>query len=342
MSDTVLTVKNLTVEIKSELGRLRAVDGINFELKKGEILGVVGESGCGKSVTSQAILGLLPRTAEIGGSIKLHQRQGQSLSDPLEIATLKNNSRLRRSIRGRDIAMIFQDPMSAFSPVHTVGKQMSEAVLLHVTKDKKEAKRITIDMLKKVGISNAEQRYDEYSLQFSGGMRQRAMIAMALSCEPGILIADEPTTALDVTIQAQVLELLKDIQKKSDMSVIYITHDLGVIAELCDRVIVMYLGQIMEIADVKTLFNNPMHPYTRAMLKSIPRLEDKGNRSLHTIPGNVPVPIGLPPSCPFHERCSECFSDECKTQRPTLTEVESGHYVSCFKCTDGKGVEDGE
>ncbi len=333
--EPILKLSDVRVEFKLPEGQLVAVDGINFTLHKGEILGIVGESGCGKSVMSKAILNIVPRPGRVSGDIQLLERDGNRLGRPVNIAAMKPNSREIRGSRGNDIAMIFQEPMAAFSPVHTIGQQIMEALLLHRTRDKKEARQIAISMIRKVGIANPEQRIDEYVHQLSGGMRQRAMIAMALSCNPSILIADEPTTALDVTIQAQVLDLMKELQRETGMAILYITHDLGVIAEICDAVAVMYLGQIMEKADTDTLFHHPLHPYTRALLASIPRVDDKTRARLFTIDGSVPVPIDLPDRCPFYDRCRAVNPEMCGKGRPPLIEVEPGHFVRCHLVKGG-------
>lgn len=326
----ILEIKNLHVSFELEEGMLDAVNGVTLDIKEGEILGIVGESGCGKTVMSKSLLGLVEAPGKVSGQILLHKLKGHELKEPIDIVSCKRNGKKIRSIRGRDIAMIFQEPMAAFSPVHTIGDQMVENILLHKTRNKKEARKLAIEMLAKVGISNPEQRIDEYVYQLSGGMRQRAMIAMALSCNPMLLIADEPTTALDVTIQAQVLELMKQIQKDIRMSIIYITHDLGVIAEICDEVAVMYLGKVVERTDVVHLFDEPMHPYTQALLRSIPRLENKERERLHSISGSVPVPINLPVKCSFCERCEQRIEGLCDQAMPEFIEAKEGHWVSCF------------
>lgn len=328
--ELLLELKNLHVDFKMDDQLLNAVNGVNLTVYKGQNLGIVGESGCGKSVTSQAVMGLVPKNGKISGQILLYEKDGVRLERPVDIAAMRANGREIREVRGRNIAMIFQEPMAAFSPVHTIGAQMVEGLLLHRTKSRKQAQEIAVEMLQKVGIAAPEERFHSYVHQLSGGMRQRAMIAMALSNNPVLLIADEPTTALDVTIQAQVLKLIKDMQQDTGMSVIYITHDLGVIAEMCDQVAVMYLGQVVERVDVFRLFQEPKHPYTQALLASIPRLEDTTRSRLSTIPGNVPVPINMPTQCPFYSRCSKRIDGLCDRRRPELTQVEEGHFVSCF------------
>lgn len=330
-TDTILELKDVKVHFKLNEGLLKAIDGIDFELKRGKTLGIVGESGCGKSVTSNAILRLLPKYSEITGQILLHEKDGHALEKPIDIVALHSNSAEMRSIRGRNISMIFQEPMKAFSPILTIGDQVTEPVLIHITDDQQKADQIAIDMFNKVGISNPVQRLKEYPHQLSGGMRQRAMIAMALASNPAILIADEPTTALDVTIQAQVLQLINKLKTDIGTSVIFITHDLGVIAEMSDYVAVMYLGKIVEYTDVDTLFSNPSHPYTIALMAAIPSVIKKKKSMLKSIPGIVPVPLNLKPGCGFFNRCDFAESGLCNVQDIPLTSVEPGHVVRCMK-----------
>jgi oligopeptide/dipeptide ABC transporter ATP-binding protein len=323
----ILEIRNLKVHFAMDTGVLKAVDGVDITLKPGQILGIIGESGCGKSVTSQAIMGIVPDPGKVvDGSIQLRTKEGGTV----DIAKLGPDSETMRSIRGSQISIIFQEPMTSLSPVHTIGRQIDEMVLLHRTADRREARTITLEMLHKVGITNAEQRYHEFPHQLSGGIRQRAMIAMALSCQPRILIADEPTTALDVTVQAQILELMNKILRESSMSVLYITHDLGVISEIADDVVVMYLGRVVEEAPKLRLFKHPLHPYTVRLLRSIPRLTDTGDR-LAVIPGTVPLPVDLEPQCGFCERCDEATDSRCAVCSPGLVEAEPGHFVRCFK-----------
>jgi peptide/nickel transport system ATP-binding protein len=323
----ILEVRNLKVQFDVDGGMLKAVDGVDLDLRSGQVLGIIGESGCGKSVTSQAILGIVPEPGRIvDGRIELRTKEGGTV----DIAKLGADSQAMRSIRGSQIAIIFQEPMTSLSPVHTVGRQIDEMALLHRTRNPSEARGITLDMLRRVGMTNAEQRYHEYPHQLSGGLRQRAMIAMALSCQPRILIADEPTTALDVTVQAQILDLMNRIQRESSMSILYITHDLGVIAEIADDVVVMYLGKVVERAPKLGLFKHPLHPYTVRLLRSIPRLTDTGDR-LDVIPGTVPLPVDLAPQCGFCQRCEDLVDDRCEKRAPGLTEIEPGHLVRCFK-----------
>ena len=318
MSDTLLSVKDLVIHYETEDEVVEAVNKISFDIKKGEVLGLVGETGAGKTTTALGILGLLP--AKVGhvvqGSIEL---EGKDL--------LKLSEKEMRQIRGKKISMIFQDPMTALNPVKTVGDQIAEVVLLHNHCSKAEALKRAQEMLAMVGI--VPERYRDYPHQFSGGMKQRIVIAIALACEPELLIADEPTTALDVTIQAQILDMMRKLQKDQGTSVILITHDLGVVAEMCDNCAVMYGGELVEYGTLEQVFDNPKHPYTRALYKSIPSL-DKDVHRLEVIPGLVPDPSDLPEYCSFFERCSE-KCDKCNKYDPVRTEVESGHYAKCLQ-----------
>lgn len=326
MTEKVLEVKDLIVEFSTGRGKIRAVNGVNFSVYKGKTLGVVGESGSGKSVTALAIMGLIPNPPGriVGGDITFN---GKSL--------VNLDSSEMRKIRGNKIAMIFQEPMTSLNPVYTIGNQIEEVVELHQPHlSKSERAQKAIEMLRLVGIPSPEKRVSEYPHQLSGGMRQRVMIAIALSCEPDILIADEPTTALDVTIQAQILELMKKLQKELGMGIILITHDLGVVAETCDDVSVMYCGQIVESADVKTLFKHPQHPYTKGLMDSIPSFDstcgDKKER-LQTIEGMVPSLFDLPEGCNFADRCSS-VRPECRGPKgePHLKNIGHEHFVACF------------
>jgi peptide/nickel transport system ATP-binding protein len=326
-NDVLLNVRDLRVYFHLDEGLLKAVDGVDFAVKRQKTLGVVGESGCGKSVTAQAILRIVPKPGRVQGEIVL-QRKGDG---PLvDLAKLDPFGAEIRGIRGAEIAMIFQEPMKALSPVHTIGNQIVEGILLHATQDKKEAYEIALEMLSRVQMSNPRQRLAEYPHQLSGGMRQRAMIAMALACRPSILIADEPSTALDVTVQAQVLRLMKDLQAEFGMAVIFITHDMGVIAEMADEVAVMYLGRIVEFADVGAVYHEPTHPYTLELLNSIPTLDREPRTHLNTIRGTVPVPLNLKPGCGFYSRCQRGTKGLCDRENPPLVEVKPGHYVRCF------------
>ena len=329
--NVILDLQDVKVYFKMDEGLLKAVDGVSYTVKKGKTLGIVGESGCGKSVTTNAVFKILPKYGLIGGDIWLYEKGGQELDEPINIAKLNPTGPVIRDIRGGTISMIFQEPMKAFSPIHTIGNQIMETIMLHVEPDPAKARQICIDRLTEVGISNPEQRVDEYPHQLSGGMRQRAMIAMALASKPEILIADEPTTALDVTVQAQVLELINDLKRENNTAVIFITHDLGVIAEMSDDVAVMYLGKVVEACDVDTLFYNPMHPYTRALLKSIPTADKQHKGRFDSIKGTVPYAMNLPVECGFCSRCEERIPGVCDKGYPPNVEVEPGHFVRCFK-----------
>jgi len=314
----LLKVENLKTYFFTHEGTVKAVDGISFSINMGETLGLVGESGCGKSVTALSIMRLIPHPPGriVSGEI---YSEGKNL--------LKYNEKEMRKIRGRKISMIFQEPMTSLDPVFTIGHEIMEAVRLHSSVNKKDAKDKTIETLRIVGMPDAEKIIHNYPHELSGGMRQRAMIAMALCCNPTLLIADEPTTALDVTIQAQILRLINELKDEFGASVLLITHDLGVVAEMCDNVAVMYAGHIVEHTDVGTIFSNPLHPYTKGLNKSIPRLDVDMER-LETIKGLVPNLIDLPSGCPFHPRCSYC-SDKCMKEMPELKEVEDNHLVKC-------------
>ena len=327
--DLVLQVKDLKINIKTDDGILTPVRGVNFEIGKGETLGLVGESGCGKSLTSKAILGINAKNCKAEGEI-LFDAENLGMTDLLK---LKPRGEEIRSIRGKQISMIFQEPMVAFSPMYTIGNQINEATLLHITRDKKKAKEISLGVMKKVGIANAEKRYDQYPHEFSGGMLQRALIAMALVCNPKLLIADEPTTALDVTIQAQILELMKELQKDFGMSILFITHDLGTVARMCDRVAVMYLGKIVETAPAVEIFKNPQHPYTRGLIGSVHKIGTKGQEKLFSIEGTVPVAMNLPKRCGFYDRCDKRIEGVCDVQEPELVDSGDNHRVACFACT---------
>lgn len=325
----ILEMKDVKVHFHLDEGILKAVDGVDLQIKRGMTLGIVGESGCGKSVTSQALLRIVPKPGQVEGEIKLSRSAANHKGEAVDLVKLDPRGKEIRDIRGDEIAMIFQEPMKAFSPIHTVGNQIMEAILLHVTQDKKEAYRMAVDILRKVGMSNPEQRLSEYPHQLSGGMRQRAMIAMALSCNPSILIADEPTTALDVTVQAQVLQLINDLKANHDTSVIFITHDLGVIAEISDEVAVMYLGKVVEYTDVDSLFHHPKHPYTKALLNSIPAI-GRENKRLESIEGTVPFPMNLPKGCGFYTRCKMAIDGVCNVADVPLVEVRKDHKVRCL------------
>ncbi len=314
----LLEVKHLKTEFELKHGTVSAVNDISFSLDKGEILAIVGESGSGKSVTSLSIMGLLQEPGKV--------TQGEILFKGEDL--LKKSRTEMQEIRGDQISMIFQEPMTSLNPVYRIKDQIMESIVTHMKLSKKEALERTIKMLDTVGIPSARERANDYPHQMSGGMRQRVMTAMALACRPELLIADEPTTALDVTIQAQILDLLYHLREKFNMAVLLITHDLGVVSEAADRVIVMYCGKIVEEADVKSLFANPMHPYTLGLLHSIPRLEDESEEPLYMIKGMVPNPLHMPIGCPFSDRCDQCM-ERCLQEMPELIERD-GHKVSCF------------
>jgi oligopeptide transport system ATP-binding protein len=324
--DKLLEVKDLKTYFKTDAGIVKAVDGISFTLGKGETLGIVGESGSGKSVTNLSIMRLIPSPpGKIVG--------GEVLFEGSDILKLPEST--LRHIRGNEISMIFQDPMTSLNPYLKISTQMIETIRLHQDISRRDALKKSIDMLKLVGIPAAEERVHNYPHQFSGGMRQRVMIAMALSCEAKILIADEPTTALDVTIQAQILELIKELADKLNTAVILITHDLGVVAGMCDTVCVMYAGKIVEKAKTEELYSNPSHPYTFGLIQSVPRLDKAHDGKLFSIEGQPPNVIDLPPCCPFHPRCHKVM-DICRTQYPPTTDFGNGHEVSCWLFSDHK------
>ncbi len=321
----LIEVRDLKTYFYTEDGVVRAVDGVDYVIEQEKTLGVVGESGCGKSVTALSIMGLvqIPPGKIEEGEILFHRD-----SKVMDLTKFDPKGREMRSIRGNEIAMIFQEPMTSLNPVYTIGNQIMEAIILHQKLDKGKAKQKAIDMLREVGIPLPEQRVDEYPHQLSGGMRQRAMIAMALSCNPSLLIADEPTTALDVTIQAQVLELMNELRREFQAAIQFITHDLGVIAGMADDVVVMYLGRIVEGSTVGEVFHNPKHPYTQGLMNSIPSLASRKDR-LEPIKGVVPDPFEVPPGCGFEPRCPHAM-EICKTRMPDLKEVASGHEAACW------------
>jgi peptide/nickel transport system ATP-binding protein len=323
----LLSVRNLRTNFFQDEGTTKAVDGATFDVLPGKTLGIVGESGCGKSVTAQSILRIVDHPGRIvAGEVVLTRADGSEV----DLVKLKPNSSEMRSIRGGDIGLVFQEPMSSFSPVHTVGAQLIEAILLHNPVGRKEARRLGIEALRSVGIPKPERRIDEYSFELSGGLRQRAMIAVALSCDPRLLIADEPTTALDVTTQAQILDLLRTIQQERGMAIMLITHNLGVVAEMADDVVVMYLGRVVEEGKVDDIFHDPKHPYTKALLQSIPSIESAPKVKLPAISGSIPHPFNRPTGCPFHPRCTSFIAGRCDTAEPLLADVGDGRKVSCF------------
>ena len=328
MEDTnLLEVQNLSTHFFSREGTLRAVDGVSFEVKRGETLGIAGESGCGKSVTAQSIMRLVPANGDIvGGRIMFDLPN----TGPTDLVSMDPEGARMLDIRGRVISMIFQEPMTSFSPVHTIGDQLSEVIVIHQKADKSEARRKAIDFLRRVGMPKPEQIYDSYPFNLSGGMRQRAMIAVALSCHPELLIADEPTTAVDVTIQALVLDLIAQMQRQLNMALIMITHDLAVIAELADKVCIMYLGKDVEYGPVVDLFYHPKHPYTQGLLESIPKFGESATQRLTPIAGSVPGPGEIPTGCKFHPRCAHFMKGVCDKADPPAFDVGDGHRVRCF------------
>jgi len=331
--EVLLSVRNLKTYFPQDEGTVKAVDGVSFDLYPGATLGIVGESGCGKSVTARSILRIVDRPGRIvDGEIRFRRPAPDETETGhvVDLAKLAPNGSEMRSIRGAEIALIFQEPMSSFSPVHTVGNQIIEAIRLHQSIDRRGARDKTIEILRRVGVSSPEQRVDQLSNQLSGGLRQRAMIAMALSCQPTLLIADEPTTALDVTTQTQILELMRQLQREDGMAIMLITHDLGVIAEMATDVAVMYLGRVVEQAPVDAIFHDPKHPYTRALLRSIPRIRSRSRERLTPIAGSVPHPYDRPTGCPFHPRCADFMAGRCDRLEPSLRPVGDQHAVSCF------------
>lgn len=327
--ELLLDVQNLSTHFKTEEGILRAVDRVSFQVHRGETLGIVGESGCGKSVTAKSIMQIVPKPngSIVGGKILYHRED-----EIIDIATLHYQSQQMRELRGNEISMIFQEPMTSLNPVYTIGDQIMEAIQLHQKLDKKAAREKTIEVLGKVGIPSPQDRVDRYPHEFSGGMRQRAMIAMALSCNPRLLIADEPTTALDVTVEAQIINLMQDLQTEMGMSIIMITHDLGVIAGIADRVLVMYAGWVVEAGNTEEIFYDPQHPYTRALLQSIPKIGSKTR--LESIKGSVPDLNNLAQGwCYFAPRCAEAM-DICVEKEPPISSREDGHTVKCWLCQE--------
>ena len=335
----LLEVRDLKTYFFLEEGTVHAIDGADFEINRGEAVGIVGESGCGKSVTGQSILRIVPDPGEVvEGEITFYRYNkrddGTEVQETVNLTELDPRGNEIRSIRGGEISMVFQEPMTSLSPVHTMGQQIMEAIILHQKVDEDEARRRAIEMLRRVGMPQPETTVDNYPHQLSGGMRQRGMIAMALSCSPSLLIADEPTTALDVTTEAQILQLMRDLQQDLGMAIMFITHDLGVIAEMTTRVVVMYMGKVVESTDVDTLFYDPKHPYTRALLNSIPRLGHDRSQRLESIKGVVPDPYNLPPGCPFHPRCASFMPGVCNVDEVPNFVIEPGHTTRCFLYAD--------
>jgi peptide/nickel transport system ATP-binding protein len=325
-SAPILSVRDLKTYFFPDEGIVKAVDGASFDLLPRTTLGIVGESGCGKSVTARSILRIVERPGRIVGGTILLQKNGSQV----DLAQLDPASPEMRQVRGGEIGLVFQEPMTSFSPVHTVGNQIIETIRLHHPVSKQEARERAIAAFGSVGIPKPERRIDEFAFELSGGLRQRAMIAMALSCGPRILIADEPTTALDVTTQAQILDLLRSLQEREGMTIILITHNLGVVAEMCDTVVVMYLGRVVEEGSVDAIFHNAKHPYTQALLRSIPSIRSIARTTLPTIAGSIPHPYNRPAGCPFYPRCPDFKPGVCDKAEPGLTVVGDGQAVSCF------------
>lgn len=329
--DIILQVKDLHTYFYTESGEIRALSGVDFSVERGKVLGIVGESGCGKSVTAQCIMNMVPNPGRIVGGEILYHRPSQNGAqvDEINITKLAPRGREMRAIRGNEIAMIFQEPMTSLDPVYTVGSQLLEAITLHQDVNKQEAVEVAVEALAKVHLPEPARIFRSYPHQLSGGQRQRVMIAVALSCNPSLLIADEPTTALDVTTQAQILDLMMELQEATGMSIIFITHDLGVVAEMCDEVAVMYLGKVVEKTDIDSAFYDPQHPYTQSLLRSIPRMTDDRQR-LEVIKGRVPDPSMVPVGCPFHPRCPSYIPDLCNRVVPSMIELDRERQVRCL------------
>lgn len=347
-TDTILRIKNLHTYFFTVVGVAKALNGVNLDVPAGKVLGIVGESGCGKSVTALSAMRLVVEPGRIvEGTITLNQIRkqgnGYKVMDEVDITSLDPRGPKIRSLRGSEIAMIFQEPMTSLNPSYTVGNQIMEAVQLHQKVSKVEARDRAIDILRRVELPNAEAVVDRYPHQLSGGMRQRAMIAMALSCTPSLLIADEPTTALDVTTEAEILDLMRELQADMGMTIVFITHNLGVVAQMCDEVAVMYLGRVVEQAPVDDIFYNPMHPYTRALLQSIPRVRVREKKRLEPIRGVVPDPYSNISGCPFHDRCSDFMPGVCEVNVPAMVTVpgDPQHAVRCFLHSDAIEGENG-
>ena len=350
MAEPLIEIKDLRVEFKVREGIVKAVDGFNLTINRGETVGVIGESGCGKSVTARAILNMVPKPGKASGEILYHRRLGDGITDVIDLIKTDPDGETIRQIRGGEIGMIFQEPMSSLTPVYTAGTLINEAVSLHRLSpvhrvgaqiveniqahrklSKPEARELAIEMLRKVGIPKPEARVDNYPHQLSGGQRQRVMIAIALSCEPAMLIADEPTTALDVSIEAQILDIMRDLQESTNMAIMFITHNLGVVANMAHEIVVMYMGRAVERAKVQDLFYNPKHPYTQSLLKSIPKLgKKKDGERLASITGSVPSPFNLPTGCLFHPRCPAFMPGRCDKITPSWTTVGDEHWANCL------------
>lgn len=334
--DILVKVEDLRTYFFLNEGTVRAVNGADFVIERGKTLGVVGESGCGKSVAARSIMQIVAKPGKIvDGHIWYNQRargtnNGSAVTNTIDLAKLSAQGDQARAIRGAEISMVFQEPMTSLSPVHTIGNQIEEGIILHQKVSQEQAHKLAVEMLDLVGMPQPSRTVNRYSHELSGGMRQRAMIAMALSCHPSLLIADEPTTALDVTTEAQILTLMRRLQKEMGMAIMFITHNLGVIAQMAENVVVMYMGKVVEEASVDALFFNPLHPYTRALLQSIPRLGEKQRgKRLASIKGMVPDPYSIPKGCPFHPRCAAFMPGICDVQEPAYYEVEPGHKARC-------------
>ena len=332
----LLSVRNLKTYFFLDEGVVKAVDGVSFDVYPGQVVGIVGESGCGKSVAIKSVLRIVPPPGRHANGQILYRPQKQATYEgigpegAIDLAQLNERGKQMRALRGAEIALIPQEPMASFSPVHTIGNQVIEAIRLHQPVSKQEAWQLAVERMHEVGVPSPEQRMNAYSWELSGGLRQRAMIAMALSCQPSLLIADEPTTAIDVTTQAQVLTLLKGLQATHQMAIIFITHDLGVIAQMADWVVVMYLGRVMEQGPADDIFHNPQHPYTRALLESIPTVHSAARTMLPTIAGSIPHPFNRPPGCPYYPRCREFMAGTCDQRTPALQPIGERQFVSCF------------
>jgi len=325
---TILSVEGLRIEFSLRHGTSRAVDGLSLHVESGRTLGIIGESGCGKSLTGRAILNMIPPPGRVpAGRIRYRRKDGGEIANILQ---LDPEAWEMRRLRGGEIAMIFQEPMSSLTPVYTVGSQIMESIRIHRGLDRKASRQLAVETLNLVGIPQPEKRVDSYPHQLSGGQRQRAMIAIALSGEPALLIADEPTTALDVSVEAQILQLLRELQQRRQMAIMFITHNLGVVAEMADRILVMYLGREMEVADKTEIIRHPGHPYTQALLQAVPVIGRKKQQRLASIPGIVPAAEDRPPGCVFHPRCPSCQAGRCDQQEPALKEINPGHHVRCW------------
>ena len=356
MPEPLIEIKDLRVEFNVREGVVKAVDGFNLTINRGQTVGVIGESGCGKSVTARAILNMVPKPGKVKGEILYHRRTSEGMTDIVDLTKTDPDGEVIRQIRGGEIGMIFQEPMSSLTPVYTTGTLINEAVSLHRLSpiqrvgthivdniqahrkiSKAEARELAIEMLRKVGIPKPEERVDNYPHQLSGGQRQRVMIAIALSCEPAMLIADEPTTALDVSIEAQILDIMRDLQQSANMAIMFITHNLGVVANMAHEIVVMYMGRAVERATVQDLFYNPKHPYTQSLLQSIPKLgKKKEGERLASISGSVPSPFNLPTGCVFHPRCPAFMPGKCDKIVPTWTEVDNQHWANCLLYEEAK------